>query len=283
MSSFEPKQKMKVGFEDLEELMGGVSDTANRYSLGLIPPLQTGDVVHDNACGSGAVTNAIMTTEERPSGIHIFATDINTEFVKGVQKLAEKNNWPLVEASDMPAEALKFKDGMFTHSITNFAFNCIGAHEAAAREVYRTLRPDGGVAIASVWAYMAHVAALQHAHYRTRDEEEPMPTLLPLKPFGEEDLRAALRAGGFADDKIECHYTTAYLTVPAGGLESWARLAWSYLGPLPSGWLESDEERWEEAIADIVEQLQPGKAGIKAGPNGESVMEFRAIIAVARK
>ncbi|KAI0394489.1 S-adenosyl-L-methionine-dependent methyltransferase [Xylariaceae sp. FL0594] len=274
-----PKQITEYQIEHLAELQGDVSEQATKYFLGLIPPINAGDVIHDNACGHGAVTAAIMASNP-PTGIHIHATDINEEFVKGVKGLVKSNGWPVTTAV-MPAQKLTFKDNMFTKSITSFAFHCIGDRDKAARQIYRTLKP-GGYAIASIWVFMPHVKALQHAHWETRGEDAPLPTLLEEDECQESHLRDALKAGGFTDEDISCSETTAHLKVPQGGLKRWAQLAWSYLGQPPSGWSQADEEHWDRALDDIEKQLQSGD-GITTGPNGETVMEMRAVVAVAKK
>ncbi|KAI0406906.1 S-adenosyl-L-methionine-dependent methyltransferase [Xylaria palmicola] len=277
--TFTPKQITKYQAEHLAELQGGVSETVIKYCLGLIPPFKSGDVIHDNACGSGAVTKAIMAT--KPSGIHIHATDVNPDFVAGVENSAEENGWPVTTAV-MSMEGLTFDNDTFTQSITSFAIHCLGDHsDEAARRIHRTLKP-GGVAVATIWTFMPHIGALQHAHWRTRGREGPMPTLLPLESFQEADLRATLQAGGFEPENITYTSATAHLTVPPNGLKRWAQLAWSYLGVRPSGWSQSDEDRWDEAIDDTVEQLQSGE-GITVDVNGETIMEMRAVVAVAKK
>ncbi|KAI1383536.1 S-adenosyl-L-methionine-dependent methyltransferase [Hypoxylon trugodes] len=272
--AFRPKQITSYQAEHLSELQGDVSEKAIEYFLTLIPPFNDGDIIHDNACGSGAVTEAIMA--KNPPKIHIHATDINPQFVAGVQALSEKNQWPESTAV-MSAQKLTFPDNMFTKSITSFAFHCLGDHDEAAKQVYRTLKP-GGVAIATVWTSMPHVRALQHAHWRTRGKEGPMPSLLPLEDFTEEDLRAALRVGGFRD--ISCSEKAFYLKV--SDMKRWAQLAWSYLGHLPTGWSQSDEDKWDEAIDDVVEQLKSGD-GITTDDRGEVVMKMIAVVAVAKK
>ncbi|KAI3334031.1 S-adenosyl-L-methionine-dependent methyltransferase [Ustulina deusta] len=275
--AFAPKQITKYQAEHAE-LQGDVSETATKYCLSRIPPFKSGDVIHDNACGSGAVTEAIMAT--KPSGIHIHATDINPQFVTGVESLAKANNWPVTTAV-MSAQGLTFDNDLFTQSITSFAFHCLGDHDEAARRIHRTLKP-GGVAVATIWVFMPHVGALQRAHWRTRGKDGPMPTLLPTENFQEADLRATLQVGGFKPENIACTSTTAHLKVPPDGLKRWAQLAWSYLGSLPSGWSQSDEDHWDETIDDIAEQLQSGE-GITVGANGETIMEMRAVVAVAKK
>lgn len=203
---------------------------------------------------------------------------INPQFVKGCAELAEKNKWP-VSTAVMSAQELTFPENHFTHSITSFAFHCLGDQEKAAKAIYRTLKP-GGLAVASVWIYMPHVEALQHAHWRTRGKEGPMPTLLPLEHYEEADLRNALASGGFKPGNISCSEKVCYLRVP--DLKRWAQLAWSYLGALPSGWSQNDEDKWDEALADIVEQLESGD-GISKNEKGETVLKMVAVIAVAKK
>ncbi|KAI0436788.1 S-adenosyl-L-methionine-dependent methyltransferase [Xylaria telfairii] len=273
--AFRPKQITNYQAEHLAELQGDVSETAIEYFLNLIPPFKEGDVVHDNACGSGAVTESIMA--KNPPNIQIHATDINPQFVAGVQALSEKKQWP-VSTAVMSAQEITFPDNLFTQSITSFAFHCLGDHDQAARQVYRTLKP-GGIAIATVWIFMPHVAALQHAHWRTRGRDGPMPALLPLEEFKESDLRVALQVGGFKNENISCSEKICYLKVP--DMKRWAQLAWSYLGHLPMGWSQSDEDKWDEAIDDIVEQLAGGD-GITV-KDGETVMKMISIVAVAEK
>lgn len=275
--AFQPKQITKYQAEHLAELQGNVSEEAIEYILSLIPSFSDDDVVHDNACGSGAVTETIMGLAPPPT-IHIEATDINEQFVKGVAALAAKNSWP-VSTAVMSAQELTFPDDNFTHSFSSFAFHCLGDNDAAARQVYRTLK-SGGTAVASIWVSMPHVDALQLAHWRTRGKDGPMPTLLPLEGFQEADLRKSLEAGGFKAENITCSNKNCYLKV--SDLRRWAQLAWSYLGSLPAGWTQNDEDKWDEAIDNIVEGLQSGY-GITQNERGETVLKMIACVAVARK
>ncbi|KAI1876649.1 hypothetical protein JX265_004175 [Neoarthrinium moseri] len=274
--SFQPKKITQYQAEHLSELQGDVSETAIKYSLGLIPDFSEGDIIHDNACGSGAVTDTIL--HDSVPRIHIDATDVNSQFVQGCAANADKNKWP-VSTAVMPAQKLSFPDGRFTHSFTSFAFHCLGDHDAAAKEVYRTLKP-GGLAVASIWVYMPHVDALQHAHWRTRGKDGPMPVLLPLEGFVDADLKKALVTGGFKEENISLSEKVCYLKIP--DLKRFAQLSWSYLGRLPDGWSQNDEDNWNEACADIVEQLQSGD-GISRNEKGQTVLKMVACITVANK
>lgn len=106
-----------------------------------------------------------------------------------------------------------------------------------------------------------------------------MPTLLPLESFQEEHLRRALEAGGFEPNNISCSTKDCFLRIP--DLRRWAQLAWSYLGTLPTGWSQNDEDKWDETIEDIVGQLKSGDGITKVGD--ETVMKMVACVALATK
>lgn len=275
--SFQPKQLIQYQAEHLSELQGDVSETTIEYILTLTPPFTEGNIIHDNACGSGAVFRTIL-TNDHPSNLHIEATDINPQFVEGCAELAKKNNWP-VTASVQPYEDITFPDNYFDYSFNNFVFHRFGNDDAAARQVFRTLKP-GGVAAASIWVYIPHVNALQHAHWRTRGQDGPMPALLPLEEFDQEYLRKTLVAGGFKEENIKFSEKTCFLRI--SNLERFAQLSWSYLGALPTGWSQSDEDKWDEATADIIEQLQSGD-GITKNEKGETLLKMVACVALAKK
>ncbi|KAM5385742.1 hypothetical protein ACJZ2D_000941 [Fusarium nematophilum] len=242
-----------------------------------ISPSFKDSVIHDNACGAGAVTQCIMATQ--PSkGIHVDVTDINPQFVAGCAELERHHDWPM-EAQIMDAKCLKFPDDRFTHSFNSLALHCMGDASPATTEVHRTLKTNG-VAIDSIWVDMPLVDALKHAHWRTRGRNGPMPVLLEDEDFLQADLKIALQNGGFKPGNILFHEKPCFVAIP--DLERWAQLAWSYLGALPSGWNLEDEEKWDEAVLDIVEQLRNGR-GLSRNDKGELTMKLVACVAVATK
>jgi hypothetical protein len=60
MAGFLPKQLTQYEASHLAELQDDVSETVASYFLTLISPIPTGSVIHDNACGAGAVTETTM-------------------------------------------------------------------------------------------------------------------------------------------------------------------------------------------------------------------------------
>ncbi|KAF0638238.1 hypothetical protein FPSE5266_01862 [Fusarium pseudograminearum] len=278
-SPYQPKQVTQYEASHLIELMGNVSETIIDYSLDIIPPFKPTDLIHDNACGAGVVSQAII--EKIPpsaEGLRIQATDINPQFVIACEQMAKLNKWP-VEAHVMDARDLDFSNNHFSHSFNNFAFHSMDVARHGLKEVHRTLKP-GGIAMVSTWNEMPHTDALKHANRRTRGDDAPLPVLLQDMSFEEEHMRKELQGAGFDPDKTKIYHKDAFVTIP--DLRRWAQLAWSYLGALPSGWLREDEEKWEEALSDIVEQLA-NSDGISKNDKGETVMRFAGCVAIATK
>ncbi|KAF2123061.1 S-adenosyl-L-methionine-dependent methyltransferase [Lophiotrema nucula] len=273
---FKPKQVLTLSADDIAEMQGDGSQQVIRQALKLIPPLTSTSVLHDSACGAGAVTETIMDANP-PSGIKIHATDLNPTFVAGTKNLAQEKSWNNVETATMDARKLEFPDNTFDLSVTAFMFHCMSGGDKAATEICRTLKP-GGTALVTIWKEMPHVPAILAAHYKTRPTSTPLPALLHEEPFTEVDLFDLLRSGGF--EKIETHEVVADIRI--GELERWAKLAWSYLGRLPGEpeWLKRDEEKWDEAVSTIIDEMNNTA---EKDAEGALHMRFVATVVVARK
>jgi hypothetical protein len=117
-SSFKPKQALTLSSADLAALQGDGSAQAIKTSLSSTPPFTSASVVHDNACGAGAVSEIILnSTPPPPSGIQIHATDISPDFVAGTKAYVASKDWPVTTAV-MDMRALDFTDDFFTHNFT---------------------------------------------------------------------------------------------------------------------------------------------------------------------
>jgi SAM-dependent methyltransferase len=255
--SFVPKQVIQYEASHMDELQGDVSETVIKASMKLLGPVPEGGVVHDNACGSGVVSETIMTSTDPapPKSLHIDATDVNENFVKGTEALAQQHGWPLT-AIVMDSYNLTFPDNRFDQSWTTFAFHCMTEGEKAAANIYRTLKP-GGKVCAAVWVDMPHADAIQQAHWATRGDDGPMPALLPRDAYTTDQLKQALMAGGFDEAKISIHFVDAYRKIT--DIPRWSLLGWSYLGTLPHGWNKEDEDKWDTAVAKVEESLKTGR------------------------
>ncbi|KAK8077033.1 hypothetical protein PG996_003203 [Apiospora saccharicola] len=259
---FVPKQAIPFDGALLQELQGNVSDNIALDLLKDLPALSSSSVIHDNGCGYGAVTMAVMASKP-PKGIHIHATDINPMFMAQLQaKLAENTDWP-VETENMDACALTFPDNIFDLSMTTFVFSGLEDDVAAASQIRRTLKP-GGTGVIAVWKEMAWHTALENAHHKTRGADEPMAPFLSKTWYKKEKVQQVTRDAGWADADIEFVEKAAWLDL-GEDLKRWVTLAWSFLAMPVGGWKQRDEDKWDEAIDSIVQELRQGPLKVEDG------------------
>ncbi|KAI1399059.1 S-adenosyl-L-methionine-dependent methyltransferase [Hypoxylon fuscum] len=251
---FIPKQAVKFDGALLQELQGNVSDTIARDLLrGELPPLTASSVIHDNGCGYGAVTMAIMNTNP-PEGVQICATDVNPMFMAELQaKLAENSSWP-VKLQTMNACNLTFPDNTFDLSITTFVFPALEDDVAAASHILRTLKP-GGTGVIAVWKEMPWHVALENAHHKTRGADERMAPFLSKNWYKKEKIEQVTKDAGWKNVKFV--EKAAWLNL-GPDLKRWATIAWTFLATPVGGWKQRDEDKWDEAIISIAEELRQG-------------------------
>ncbi len=275
--AFQPKQITKYQASDLAELMGTASIQIIEQALKIIPAIKDGDIIHDNAAGAGAVTEEVLKALPAGANIHIDATDINKAFMESLQAKADQNKWP-VSASVMDGWDLTFPKDRFTHSFTTFGGPFFAGDGTGAKQIHNILQP-GGLVVVGLWLFLPHLRPVIHAHHHTRGEHVPPSYMLETGcGFGEDALRQDLAAAGFTD--IRTFHCGAQLVIH--DTRRWSQLAWSYLGPRNEGWTQEDEDKWEDAVEDLVQQLQSGK-GLSKNEKGELVMTFEGCIAVAKK
>ncbi|KAI0383331.1 S-adenosyl-L-methionine-dependent methyltransferase [Hypomontagnella monticulosa] len=252
---FVPRQAVEFSGALLQELQGDVSDTIARDLLREeLPPLAPSSVIHDNGCGYGAVTMAIMNTNP-PDSITIHATDVNPIFTAQLQaKLVENPSWP-VKVETMDASNLTFPDNMFDLSVATFVFPGLSDDIAAASHILRTLKPEG-IGVVSVWKEMPWHVALENAHHKTRGADEPMAPFLSRSWYKKEKLEQVLKDAGWKN--VRFVESTAWLNLGTD-LKRWATIAWTFLAKPVGGWRQRDEDKWDEAINSVVEELRQGE------------------------
>jgi SAM-dependent methyltransferase len=248
---FTPKQALAFDGALLQELQGNVTDTIARDVIASLPALDHAKVVHDNGCGYGAVTMKLIEVEWSAGG-KVYATDVNPIFLAQLSaKIAERPDWP-IEVQTMDACNLTFPDETFHLSFTFFVFAGLADDVAAASHIYRTLKP-AGTAVITVWNSMPWVGALLSAHYKTRGAEQPVPPFLSKTWYMRDQVEAVTKKAGFLDVRFE--ERDAWLNL-GSDLRRWARIAWTFLAAPVGGWQQRDEERWEEALDEMVEELK---------------------------
>jgi ubiquinone/menaquinone biosynthesis C-methylase UbiE len=254
---------------------GAVTAQFASHNLTLIPPIPSGSIIHDNACGDGTVSRAILSSQA-PTDLTIHATDIDQIFLDTLSSDVKQNAWN-IEVSNQKSESLSFPDNYFTHSLTNIGiiFTSNSGLDGA-KEIYRTLRPSG-TAIVNCWAHVTWLPAFILAHTRTRPN---VPFKFPPVQWSDgQQIQKIMKEAGFKEENMKIESSEAW--AKTRDLREWAEKGWAFLGGVAGGWYQGDEERWEEAVDVFVEALLQQEGTKRVGE--EVWMRANQWVVVARK
>ena len=201
-----------------EASTGGCTRDLARHMLALAPPISSGSVIHDNACGTGVVAQEILTRDtlshKAPNHSHaltIHCTDKSEKMIHLAQSWYENHQaatnmqteFPGVKVrfETAPSEKLPFESESFTHSFTNCGILWFDNSLAGAREILRTLK-SGGTAVVSTWKEMNIFDTAREAQRACGQQEPLFRPPLDEKWFDAEHLRGVLREAGFEDVRV---------------------------------------------------------------------------------
>ncbi|KAK4166827.1 S-adenosyl-L-methionine-dependent methyltransferase [Cladorrhinum sp. PSN259] len=265
-----------------EQSTGGVTRKIATHLLSLLPPFSPSSVVLDNAAGPGIVTSEILKTNP-PDGLTINLVDASPAMVDIARNIHSSDeshhpNTPITCAV-MPGEALDFPDETFTHSITNIGILVFKDGKKDAREIYRTLKRDGGVAVVTSWSRKGFAKPLAEASLAVRPEEEGgKPFRLPIDHvwFDPGYLNSTMREAGF--DKVEMKEITFGF-----GVRNLPLLLEAFRPEIKKalqGWGEDEFERMKELFITKGEEVAEV---IEGDLHGELALKMTASIAICRK
>ncbi|KAL9030747.1 MAG: hypothetical protein Q9196_001151 [Gyalolechia fulgens] len=129
----------------------------------------------DNACGSGAVADALhhlldSSTQKR---MKLTCGDFAEPMVQAVKERIEENGWVNTEARLVDAQKTGLPDAAFTHVLANFVIMGLQEPDAALAECFRILRP-GGICAFTTWQQAAWIDEFRAA-FATLPEPPPFP------------------------------------------------------------------------------------------------------------
>jgi hypothetical protein len=94
-------------------------------------------------------------------------------------------------------------------------------------------------------------------------------------------LKGAIEKAGFSSDAINLTRRDIYVTTTT--IDRYATMLWSFIGgTTAAGWLESDEDKWDEAVEIVKDELRKTD-GFEELDGGRMKLKFVANIAVATK
>jgi ubiquinone/menaquinone biosynthesis C-methylase UbiE len=280
---FRPPQALAPTPQLYDELVGDGMENLAEATVSDMPAFNAGSVVLDHGCGTGAGTAAVVDAAGRDgvTQISIKGVDINEAALEAYKKKAAENQWP---AEAIKADAGKLDDiadSTFTHAIgTAFLFVLPEDGVPAMKEIYRTLKPGGAVALNS-WAYVPNMGPIRAASSQTRPEGTPEIRDGLDKWSNPSFLKGVIEKAGFSGDAITLTRRDVYVTTTT--IDRYATMLWSFIGgTTASGWLESDEHKWDEAVDIVKEELRKTE-GFEELEGGRMRLKFVANIAVATK
>ncbi|KAF5583561.1 ubiquinone menaquinone biosynthesis methyltransferase ubiE [Fusarium pseudocircinatum] len=179
--------------EKYESTTGGATRELAHHaisSIAALKPLTSESKILDNACGTGIVTDIILKSGIKPE---IHAVDVAENMISIARNRFSSH--PNVHTAVMSGEELAFPDETFTHSITNLGLMYFNDAHKGAREIARTLKPDG-VAVVTGWTVMGHIEIIQEVQAQIRPDDTPFKPPVPDIWLDPEHTKAVLLSAG---------------------------------------------------------------------------------------
>lgn len=276
MSTLSPKQAIPITPDILWEFLGTCTLDIAEDLVQKLGPFAPNSIVHDNGCGTGAVTQAIMATDP-PESIRIEATDLNAAVLSGLLSQAALESWP-VQVSEMNSTALTFSDSYFSHSFLNFVVLQAWRDDVKiASEIFRTLKDDG-LAVISTFEDLPTMKVFKSVYKQYRGATATVPPVMEADWYGRGELHDALLKAGFVKSKIRIEKATTRLRVESA--RRWCEIGWSMGG---GPWKDTDEDSWDEVIESALKIFTYGPWW-EADEDGDGgFMELTACVMFATK
>lgn len=276
-SRFVPKKAMAFDAKLFEII--GADETLGiaQHEMTLLPPFPADSLIHDAACGLGPVTQSIIATSP-PETIKIEATDLAPPMVGIYNNIATAKKWPS-KAVIMDAQKLSFPDESFTHVFLSFGLPIIQDPVAAAKEIYRTLKP-GGTAVTAFWLQIPQGECAQDTRRAIWGPDAKLAIEPNHRHKDKEYIRDLLVEGGFKFEDVKLYEKSAFL--PVKDLDEFATAIWSAIGQPQGGWTAEDDEKWDMAVGKYKELLAK-KPGFNIEADGKITLEAIAQIAIVCK
>lgn len=87
--------------------------------------------------------------------------------------------------------------------------------------------------------------------------------LPPVSWADGQQIQKIMREAGFAPEKMRVEASEAW--AKTRDLRGWAEKTWAFLGGLPAGWQQGDEEKWDQSVDLFVEALLAQEGTKKVG------------------
>ncbi|KAF9768662.1 hypothetical protein IL306_013972 [Fusarium sp. DS 682] len=223
-------------------------------------PITKDSVVHDNAAGPGIATSVIVDKLPADEVPKILVTDNVPPMVQAAKD--SFTAWPQIEAKILDSQNLEgIPDEHFTHSILNFSVFTFAEPAKGVKEIYRTLKP-GGLAFISCWKRFGVGELIRAAQAIIRPDLPPLK--MPHPEFFEPGvLEKTTVEAGFDSSKFKLLEGSIHVSGPEldDGLKKF--MLGDLMRPARAGYTDEEENRWPEAIDEVLKKEVETHGGIK--------------------
>jgi ubiquinone/menaquinone biosynthesis C-methylase UbiE len=244
-----------------DDLIGLVTGDIGRYALdNLIPNPISDSVIHDNACGTGLITEHLQRMASKTGGSPklIHATDFVPSVTQVLQRKVSRNGWKGVDIAVMDSQQLNFPDNYFDLSITNFGIFFLPDPQQGANHIYRTLKP-GGVAVVTTWKERRIMETIEEAQKTIRPDLKTLQS--PWAGYWAEEtaLPKLLATAGFAANNVKIVEKRTDALVDAF-LRDPEMVARAYPAAV-EGWTDAEKARLGTEMLRIAKERDPEGGG----------------------
>jgi len=175
---------------------GGSTRAVATHLLTLLPPLPASVLIHDDCCQVADEALKIW------PDIRIHCTDISQNMIDIVNSQIRTRGWEgKVTATVMNGQDLRFKEGFFDVSVTNYGIFFFLDPVKGAKEIWRTLK-KGGTAVVTAWEFIGFLPVFWQVQKIIQQVKEvTAPTLMEWTRRGK--LEGVMREGGFGEVRVE--------------------------------------------------------------------------------
>ncbi|MCJ1362981.1 hypothetical protein MMC16_002087 [Acarospora aff. strigata] len=258
-----------------EHRLGNATRAVARHILPFLSPLPPNPVVLDNACGTGSFTTELLRTV--PTA-HVHAVDASPAMIDIIR--TSFNTDTHVDPAVMDGTSLSFPADTFDASVTNFGLFFFPDPAAGAREIYRTLKPHGGVAAVTCWRAIGFLPVFYAVQERVAPKE-PLQGLPQIERWMDGGvLKETMVGAGFGAEGLRLESVGVVLW--GEGVEDLAGcLVENFRGMVGEKWSEDEKGRLPEVTERV---LREGRERFCVeGEGGKVGVEMAAWIAVGRK
>lgn len=215
-------------------------------ALELAPiPTDPSALIHDNACGPGTATLAILEhckTNGTPIP-NILATDYTPAMIDATPR------HPNLQTSIQDSQALPYPSNHFSYTIINISLANFTSPSHALREAFRTAKSNSPTVVTH-WKLFAPSVLLHRAQEIFHGEPQPQPPVAGRDLMQKGVIAGMMVEAGWARERVETHVVELRSGKTEGMVEF---LTGPYL-PVVRNLAEGEREAWRRAVERAVRE-----------------------------